>query len=191
MASLLPPGEFYRADAEELEPYRQRCIELLDEANATRTDDHDTRAPVLKDLFGTCGVRPWVFPRFQCDFGLNIELGDRALVNFDVIMLDSAPIRIGDDAFIGPRCQFYTSDHPFDPALRRDMWEIARPITVGDSVWFGGGAIVLPGVTIGDEAVIGAGSVVTRDVPAGVLAAGNPARVLRPIRKEDRGAAEK
>lgn len=193
LASLLPPGQFYNAMAEELAPYRTRCATLLDQLNVTAIEDHESRAPLLKELFGHLGEQSWVMPRFLCDFGLNIELGDGALVNFDVVMLDSAPITFGKDVLIGPRCQFYSSDHPFDAAMRRDMWEIARPITVGDSVWFGGGVTVLPGVTIGDRAVVGAGSVVTRDIPAGVLAAGNPARVLRELKeeteKEDRDPA--
>ncbi|MFD8592868.1 sugar O-acetyltransferase [Streptomyces sp. NPDC059637] len=186
LASLLPSGQYYNAAGKELQPYRSRCAGLLDRLNTTALEDHEGRAPLLEELLGGMGEQCWVMPRFLCEFGLNIALGDRALVNWDVTMLDSAPITFGDDVLIGPRCQFYSSDHPFDAGMRRAMWEIAQPITVGNSVWFGGGAIVLPGVTVGDGAIIGAGSVVTRDVPAGVLAVGNPARVLREVEEGDR-----
>ncbi|MFB6556850.1 sugar O-acetyltransferase, partial [Streptomyces sp. NPDC056405] len=102
-------------------------------------------------------------------------------VNFDVMMLDCAPITIGADVLVAPRCQLFTANHPFDPDLRRTMWEYAKPITVGDRVWLGGGVTVLPGVTIGADTVVGAGSVVTKDLPPKVLAVGNPARIVREL----------
>lgn len=186
LRSLMPAGEHYLAVADSLQPYRSRCAELLDRINGTGIEDHEQREPLMRELFGRLGPDSWIMPRFLCEFGLNIEIGPRALINFDAIMFDSAPITIGADALFGPRCQLYTADHPFDPAARRGMWEIARPITIGDSVWFGGGVVVLPGVTIGDRAIVAAASVVTRDVPPDTLVAGSPARALRSVREEDR-----
>jgi maltose O-acetyltransferase len=115
------------------------------------------------------------------DYGENLHVGARTFINFNLIALDVAPITIGEDCQIGPNVQLLTPSHPVEPQARRDKLESARPISIGDNVWLGGGVIVCPGVTIGDNSVIGAGSVVTRDIPANVVAAGNPARVLREI----------
>jgi maltose O-acetyltransferase len=117
-----------------------------------------------------------VKPHFACDYGFNIRAGRNLFVNYGCVFLDCAPIDIGDDVQIAPAVQLYTATHPLDPDVRRSGLEAARPIRIGDNVWIGGGAIVLPGVTIGDDVVIGAGSVVTRNVPAGAMAVGNPAR---------------
>ena len=114
-------------------------------------------------------------PPFRCDYGRHIEIGARTFVNYDCVMLDVAPIRIGAACQIATRVQLLTAAHPIDPAPRRDGWEYGRPITLGDNVWLGGGAIVCPGVTIGDNTVVGAGAVVTRDLPADVVAVGVPA----------------
>jgi maltose O-acetyltransferase len=122
-----------------------------------------------------------VRPPFYCDYGSQIRIGDRSYVNFNAVLLDVAAIEIGADVQIGPNVQLLTPHHPLDPEPRRAKWEAAQPITIGDNVWLGGGVIVLGGVTIGPDTVVGAGSVVTRDLPAGVLALGNPARVQRPL----------
>ncbi len=123
----------------------------------------------------------FIEPPFYCDYGWNISLGDRAFLNFDCVVLDCAPVVIGDGCLIGPGVQLCAATHPLEPALRADGLESAGPITLGRNVWIGAGAIVGPGVTIGDNSVIGAGSVVLRDVPPDVLAAGSPCRVLRPL----------
>jgi maltose O-acetyltransferase len=119
-------------------------------------------------------------PPFFCDYGANIELGERVFFNFNCVVLDVCPVRIGAYTLFGPNVQIYTPMHPFDAALRRSQ-EFGKPVTIGADVWVGGGAIILPGVRISDRAVIGAGSVVTRDIPADVFAAGNPCRVIRQL----------
>ncbi|NLU70572.1 sugar O-acetyltransferase [Streptomyces sp. HNM0574] len=177
----LSSGELYSATDPELTPYRLRCMDLLDKFNSTGMTDFAARETLLGDLVGRVGPGGWVMPRFLCEFGFFIELGAGTKVNFDVTMLDCAPIVIGEDVLIAPHCRLYTANHPFDPGLRRDMWEIAAPVTVGDRVWLGGGVTVLPGVSIGAETVVGAGSVVTKDLPPKVLAVGNPARVIREL----------
>ena len=170
-------GELYRASDPELAAAHLRARELLARYNASAPRDASARDTVLRELFGAVGDGTVVKPRFLCDYGFNIRAGRNLFVNYDCIFLDVAPIDIGDDVQIAPAVQLYTATHPLDPAVRRSGLESGRPIRIGDNVWIGGGAIVLPGVTIGDDAVIGAGSVVTRDVPAGAVVVGNPARV--------------
>lgn len=144
------------------------------------------RQPLLRDLLGSVGDNAHFEPTFRCEFGRNIHIGDRFFANFDCVMLDGAPITIGDDVLFGPKVGLFTSNHAVDITERIEGSCTARPITIGSGVWLGAHVVVLPGVTIGDGAVIGAGSVVTRDVPAGMVAAGNPARVLRAITEADR-----
>ena len=141
--------------------------------------DEAERASLLGELLGAGGEDAIVMPVFACDYGTNIRLGQRAFINYNCVFLDCAPIEIGDDLQMAPAVQLYTALHPLDAETRRSGLESARPIRIGNDVWIGGGAIVLPGVTIGDRSVIAAGSVVTRDVPADTLVAGNPARPLR------------
>ncbi|OLF06488.1 maltose acetyltransferase [Actinophytocola xinjiangensis] len=174
-------GEWYQDSDPVLVAERQRCQSLLDRFNRADAED---RQPILRDLLGGIGPSSWIMPRFQCDYGYLIRLGDNSFLNYDAILMDCAPITIGDDVSIGPRAQLLTALHPLDDhELRRQRWERAEPITIGDNVWFGGGVIVCPGVTVGDNTVVGAGSVVTRDLPPGVLAAGNPARVIRELKR--------
>ena len=132
------------------------------------------------ELFAAGGETAWLQPPFHCDFGTNIELGERVFFNFNCVVLDVCRVRIGDFSFFGPGVQIYTPLHPLNAAQRRHS-EYGRPVEIGSDVWVGGGAIILPGVRIGSRAVIGAGSVVTRDVPEGVLTVGNPCRVVREI----------
>jgi maltose O-acetyltransferase len=129
-----------------------------------------------------------VMPTLRCDYGTPITIGAGTFVNYDSVMLDVAPITIGAACQIATRVQLLTATHPIDPEPRRNGWEYAEPIVIGDNVWLGGGVIVCPGVTIGDDTVVGAGSVVTRDLPAGVVAVGVPARPLREIGERDRVA---
>ncbi|GAA2230797.1 sugar O-acetyltransferase [Streptomyces amakusaensis] len=175
----LSSGALYSATDPALRPYRKRCMDLLDRFNGTALSDFRTRESVLGELLGGLGPGGWVMPRFLCEFGFFIELGPGTKVNFDVMMLDCAPITLGADVFVGPRSQLFTANHPLNAELRRTMWEQARPITLEDRVWLGGGVTVLPGVTIGADTVVGAGSVVTKDLPPKVLAVGNPARIVR------------
>ena len=169
-------GELYRASDAELVAARLRAQELLVRYNTSAPADAGARSALLRELFGAVGDGTVVKPRFLCDYGFNIRAGRNLFVNYDCVFLDVAPIDIGDDVQIAPAVQLYTATHPIDPAVRRSGLESGRPIRIGNNVWIGGGAIVLPGVTIGDDAVIGAGSVVTRDVPAGAVVVGNPAR---------------
>lgn len=140
----------------------------------------EARRQILKDLFGVGGDTVWMQPPFYCDYGFNIELGERVFFNFNCVVLDVCTVRIGDFTLFGPAVQVYTPLHPLNAELRRRE-EYGKPIEIGSDVWIGGGAIILPGVRIGERAVIGAGSIVTRDVPAGTFAAGNPCRVIREI----------
>ncbi|WP_372341975.1 sugar O-acetyltransferase [Nocardia sp. CC227C] len=175
-------GELYRDSDPELVAERRHCQRLLDTFNATGADEDEHRRALLTDLLGEIGAGSWIMPRFQCDYGSLIRIGANSFLNYDAIVLDCAPVTIGDDVSIGPRAQLLTALHPMaDHELRRQRWETAAPITIGDNVWLGGGVIVCPGVSIGANSVIGAGSVVTRDIPERVFAAGNPCRVIRTL----------
>ena len=173
-------GELYDAMDPELVRRRDRARDLCQALNATREAETEERRRILVELFGKGGDTMWMQPPFYCDYGENIELGERVFFNFNCVVLDVCPVRIGDFTLFGPAVQIYTPLHPLDAELRRRQ-EYGKPVTIGSDVWVGGGAIILPGVTIGSRAVIGAGSVVTRDVPDGVFAAGNPCRVIREI----------
>lgn len=179
-------GELYRADDPELLADHARAQELLERYNATRHVEQDVRDRLLRELLGDVGEGVVVKPPFRCDYGTQIAIGPRTFVNYECVMLDVAPIRIGAACQLATRVQLLTATHPIDPEPRRRGWESAEPITIGDNVWLGGGAIVCPGVTIGADTVVGAGAVVTKDLPEGVVAAGVPARVIREIGDEDR-----
>ncbi|MFN7131768.1 MAG: sugar O-acetyltransferase [Myxococcales bacterium] len=175
-------GELYRPSDPQLVAERLRCRQLLRAFNGSDPADAVGRGALLASLFGAIGPNAEIEPTFACDYGSNIRVGARFFANFGCVILDPAPVDIGDDVFLAPNVQLYTATHPLDAATRVSGVELARPLRIGSRVWLGGGAIVLPGVTIGDDAVIGAGAVVTRDVPEGVLVAGNPARVVRRLR---------
>lgn len=173
-------GELYDPMEAELVAARERARDLCQTLNATREAEHEERRRILRDLFGSGGESVWMQPPFFCDYGSNIQLGERVFFNFNCIVLDVCPVRIGSFTLFGPGAQVLTPMHPFDPELRRRQ-EFGKPVEIGTDVWVGAGALVLPGTRIGDRAVIGAGSVVTRDIPGGVFAAGNPCRVIREI----------
>lgn len=154
---------------------------LMAAYNATAPDEADRRRALLEQLLGSVGQETELRPPLYVDYGSRITIGDRCFANFGLTALDVAPITIGDDVQIGPNVQLLTPTHPLEPGPRRAKWESAEPITIGDNVWLGGGVIVLPGVTIGADTVVGAGAVVTHDLPAGVLAVGSPARVVRRV----------
>ena len=179
-------GELYIADDHELAADNARAQTLLERFNATTHDEYDERPGLLRELLGSVGENVVIRPPFRCDYGSYITIGAGTFVNFDCVMLDCAPITIGAACQIATAVQLLTPTHPVDPGPRRAGWEAAEPITLGDNVWLGGGVIVCPGVTIGDDTVVGAGAVVTRDLPAGVVAIGAPARVLREIGEQDR-----
>jgi maltose O-acetyltransferase len=173
-------GQLYDPMDPELVRARDRARDLCQDLNATREAQIDERRRILKELFGTGGDTVWMQPPFYCDYGSNILLGERVFFNFNCVVLDVSPVRIGDYALFGPAVQVYTATHPMNAELRRKQ-EFSKPIEIGSDVWVGGGAIICPGVRIGSRSVIGGGSVVTRDIPEGVFAAGNPCRVIREI----------
>jgi maltose O-acetyltransferase len=173
-------GELYDALDPELVEGRNRARDLCQRLNASREQDQELRREICSQLFAKGGGSVWMQPPFYCDYGSNIELGERVFFNFNCIVLDVCRVTIGDYTLFGPAVQILTPMHPMDAGLRRKQ-EYGKPIEIGSDVWVGGGALILPGVRIGSRSVIGAGSVVTRDVPDGVFAAGNPCRVIREI----------
>jgi maltose O-acetyltransferase len=177
-------GELYDALDPDLIRDRDRARDLCQTLNATRESEQEIRREILKQLFGKGGDSVWMQPPFFCDYGSNIELGERVFFNFNCIVLDVCRVRIGDFTLFGPGVQILTPVHPLNAELRRKQ-EYGKPIDIGSDVWVGAGALILPGVTIGSKTVIGAGSVVTRSIPDGVFAAGNPCRVIREITEED------
>lgn len=181
MKERMDAGDLYLADDPELVEAYVRAQELTQAYNATSVRERGRRTTILRELLGAIGEETGIRPPLHVDYGTQIRIGDRAFVNFGLVALDVAAITIGDDVQIGPNVQLLTPLHPLDADRRRDKWENAKPITIGDNVWLGGGVVVCPGVTIGGNTVVGAGSVVTRDLPEGVLAVGNPARVVREL----------
>ena len=179
-------GERYQGSDPVLVADRERAYRLTHLLNTLPTGDDASRRAILAQLLGTLGEGAALVPPLRVDYGYNVHLGDRSFVNFDAVMLDVAPITIGADCQLATRVQLLTATHPIDAAARATMWEWGEPITLEDGVWLGGGVIVLPGVTIGAGTVVGAGAVVTRDLPPGVVAVGNPARVLREVGPDDR-----
>lgn len=173
-------GELYDPLDAELTAARERARDLCQALNATREAEQEVRRRILTELFAKGGETVIMQPPFYCDYGSNIELGERVFFNFNCVVLDVCPVRIGDFTLFGPAVQVLTPMHPFNADLRRKQ-EFGKPIEIGSDVWVGGGALILPGVRIGSRTIIGAGSVVTRDIPDGVLAAGNPCRVIREI----------
>ena len=159
----------------------QETQEMCREYNSLRPSQQEDKTALIKQILGKTGERVKVIQPFFCDYGFNIEVGEDFFANTNMVILDEALVTFGSHVFIGPNCSFYTPCHPLDVATRNKGVEWSLPITLGDNVWLGGNVTVCPGVTIGSGSVIGAGSVVTHDIPAGVLAAGNPCRVIRTI----------
>lgn len=149
--------------------------------NQLSPKEFETRKSNLRKIFGKIGENPFVEPNFFCDYGYNIEVGDNFYANHNLVILDCTKVKMGDNVWIGPNCGFYTATHPLNSKERASGIESAKPITVGNNVWFGGNVCVMPGVTIGDNTVIGAGSVVTKDIPSNVLAVGNPCRPIKDV----------
>jgi maltose O-acetyltransferase len=174
-------GELYNALDPELTAGRRRARLLVKQLNDSRDDEEALRRELLQELFGGAGANLWIEPPFYCDYGSHITVGDNVFFNFNCVVLDVAPVTIGSGTMFGPAVQIYTATHPIEADERRKGLEAGQAITIGEEVWVGGGAIILPGVTIGDRSVIGAGAVVTRDVPPDVFAAGNPCRVVREL----------
>jgi maltose O-acetyltransferase len=181
MRERMLAGELYIADDPELEQDLTRAQALSHRVNTADPTDRELCRRLLTELLGAFGEDSVIRPPFRCDYGYQTFVGARTFANFGLISLDVATVTIGDDVQIGPNVQLLTALHPVAAGPRRDKWEAARPITIGDNVWLGGGVLVLPGVTIGANTVVGAGAVVTKDLPPDVVAVGNPARVMRPV----------
>ena len=176
----------YLAAEDGLPNERRECAQKLFAFNHLPPERWDERPELLKRIFGTTGETIEVNAPLLCDYGYNIHVGENFYANYNLVVLDVAPVIIGDNCLIAPNVALYTAGHPLHPDTRTTGYEYGKPIRIGDNVWIGGNSVILPGVTIGDNAVVGAGSVVTNDVPANVLAAGNPCRVIRAITEEDR-----
>lgn len=177
-------GCLYPLDQELLNAHNnaKRITRLL---NATLETERDKRMELAKELFAEAGEGTYLEPPFFCDYGRNVRVGKNFYCNYDCVFLDCGKITIGNNVMLGPKVALYAVNHPIDPVVRSTHYDFPEPITIGDNVWIGGSAVVCPGVTIGENTVIGAGSVVTKDIPANVVAAGNPCRVIRPITQED------
>jgi maltose O-acetyltransferase len=174
-------GDLYIADDPTMAAQHQRAVRLAADYQAAYVQDIGAARPILEELLGDLAEGAHIRPPLHVDYGTYIRIGKGTFINCNLTALDVAPITIGEDCQIGPNVQLLTPTHPLEPQPRRDKLEAAEPITIGDNVWIGGGAIILPGVTVGENSVIGAGAVVTRDVPPNVVAVGNPARAVREL----------
>lgn len=181
MRERMQAGDLYIADDPQLEADSLRAASLADQYNRLGPQNPGAAAPLLAELLGSIGEQTIIRPPLYVDYGKYITVGARTFINYNFTALDVAPITIGDDVQIGPNVQLLTPTHPLAADPRRDKLEAAKPISIGNNVWLGGGVIVLPGVSIGENTVVGAGAVVTRDLPANVVAVGNPARVVRDL----------
>ncbi len=174
-------GQMYDAVEPELVELLDATADRIHRLNQIPPSRRQEREAILRDLLGRTGERFKIVGNFFCDYGFNISVGEDFFANTGLVILDEAPVTFGDHVFLGPGCHFYTAGHPLDVERRNKGMEYSLPITVGNNVWMGGHVSVMPGVTIGDNTVIGGGSVVVKDIPAGVLAAGNPCRVIKKI----------
>ncbi|MCO6543336.1 MAG: sugar O-acetyltransferase [Lactobacillus sp.] len=154
----------------------RRLCKILNELDDT---DKEQKEHVIRQLFGYAGKSPWVQPNFRCDFGYNIHVGDYFMCNYDNVILDVAPVTIGDHCMFAPHVQIYSAYHPFDPQERAQFAGLGKPVTIGDNVWLGGNTVVLPGVTLGNNVIVGANSTVTKSFGDNLIVAGNPARIIR------------
>ncbi len=180
-------GYLYNANYdEEIIEARTKCADLCYEFNNLKPSDVIHQSKLIKKIIGKVKGNFVITAPFYCDYGNNISIGNNFYTNHNCVILDAAKVTFGDNVFIAPNCVFSTAGHPLDASLRNEGLEIALPIRVGNDVWFGANVIVLPGVTIGDGSVIGAGSVVNKDIPSGVVAVGNPCKVIRKITAKDK-----
>lgn len=174
-------GRLYHPLDPQLIAERRRARLLFHALNGTRDDQTEERRRIIGELIPSAGANTWIEPPFYCDYGSNISLGDNVFFNFNCVVLDVAPVRIGARVLFGPAVHIYAATHPLSAAERKTGLELGKPVAIGDDAWIGGGTVICPGVRIGSRCVIGAGSVVTRDIPDDTFAAGNPCRVLRHI----------
>ena len=179
-------GRLYFCTDEEIANEQLKCLNLLYDYNQTRPTEQAKRRELLKVLLAEVGENCYIEPPLHANWGRNTHLGSNVYANFNLTLVDDTDVYIGDSVMIGPNVTIATAGHPIDPELRRKVAQFNIPVRIGNNVWIGAGAVILPGITIGDDSVIGAGSIVTKDIPAGVVAVGNPCRVLRPICDRDR-----
>lgn len=179
-------GELYRAIDKELGKDNKKARKLMKKFNNTEVEEYEYRKQIISDLFESVGNNCYIEPPFRCDYGCHISVGDNFYANFDCIILDVNKVRIGKNVFFAPRVNIFTAGHPIDTDIRNLMLEFGTPVEIGDNVWVGGNSVINPGVKIGNNVVIGSGSVVTKDIPSGVVAAGNPCKVIRKITDEDK-----
>ncbi len=174
-------GDMYFSADEALVKERHRARRLCRAYNATTEEQGEERTRLLKELLGGTGEALTIEPDFTCDYGTYFTVGENFYANFGLVVLDTCPVRIGNNCMFGPRVSLFTAGHPLDPEVRNSGWEFGAPITIGDNVWIGGGSILNPGVTLGNNVVVGSGSVVTKSFGDNVVIAGNPARVIRTL----------
>ncbi|UJR14086.1 hypothetical protein I4U23_001082 [Adineta vaga] len=179
-------GELYNAFTPELLNERAICKDFIYEYNSTRPSEEKKRNEMLQKIFGKFGTNSVIERPFQCDYGYNIYWGENSFANYNLVILDICPVYVGDFVLIGPDVKFYGATHPTDPQQRLSAVEYGKSIRIGNNVWIGGGAIIVAGVTIGDNSVIGAGSVVVKDIPANVVAVGNPCKVVKELQPPTR-----
>lgn len=176
----------YRAADPELVADRKKAKQAWYRFNQLSPDEFAEGMQILRELFGSAGEGMYIEPTFRCDYGYNIHIGNNFYSNYNLIILDIAPVYIGDNVMIAPNVGIYTAGHPVHPDARKSGYEYGMSIRIGNDVWIGAHTVINPGVTIGDNTVIGAGSVVTKDIPANCIAAGNPCKVIREITEADR-----
>ena len=177
-------GTLYNPADKELTREREVARKLCRQFNQSTETEKKLRVKILKELFQTENASIWIEPSFKCDYGYNIKIGHKVFLNFDCVILDTCQVSLGDNVMIGPGVHIYTAQHPIKPTERATWQETAAPVSIGDNVWLGGNTTICPGVHIGEDSVIGAGSVVTKDIPSGVVAAGNPCRVIRKVEEK-------
>ncbi|EPF7599798.1 sugar O-acetyltransferase [Vibrio vulnificus] len=178
--------KIYFCDDESVALEQQACLEILYDFNQTRPSEMEKRTAILRDLLADVGENCYIEPPLRANWGKHTHLGNNVYANFNLTLVDDTHIYIGNSVMIAPNVTIATAGHPIDPELRRKVAQFNIPVHIKDNVWIGANSVVLPGVTIGENSVIGAGSVVTKDIPANVVAVGNPCRVLRPIGEHDK-----
>jgi maltose O-acetyltransferase len=179
-------GELYiAANDPQLQKELLKARKLTRMFNQTTEEQRSYREEILKELFEKTGKKIYIEPPFYCDYGCNISIGQDFYANFDCVILDVCKVKIGNNVFFGPKVCVCTATHPIDASIRNELLEYGKPINIGDSVWIGANAVINPGVNIGNNVIIGSGSVVTKNIPANVIAAGNPCKILREITQED------
>lgn len=184
--NMLHSQKVYFCNDEELAAMQTECLETLYDYNHKRPSESEKRGEILGRLLASVGENCYIEPPLRANWGCHTYLGDNVYANFNLTLVDDTYIYIGNHVMIGPNVTIATAGHPIDPDLRREVAQFNIPVRIGDNVWIGANSVVLPGVTIGENSVIGAGSVVTKDIPANVVAVGNPCRVLREVGQHDK-----